>query len=175
MTQAERAELAKVVRLRARVAKDEVGHQEAIRLADVEAQLSARFSVSDEAWADIAAQAEAVVAAADAEIAKRCEAMGIRKEFRPSSVAHWYSRGENALKQRRAELRKAAQTKIAADGKGFKVAIDRWAADKLTQLAAGALESADAKAFLESMPSIDELMPRIMVPALGGIGRIEAA
>jgi phage gp16-like protein len=72
MTQAERTELAKVVRLRAKVAKDEVGHQEAVQIADVEAQLSAKYTVSDEAWADLTGQAAAVVAAADAAIAKRC-------------------------------------------------------------------------------------------------------
>jgi len=37
----------------------------------------------------------------------------------------------------------------------------------LTQLQAGALESAEARAFLESMPSIDEMTPRITLPALG--------
>jgi hypothetical protein len=175
MTQAERTELAKVVRLRAKVAKDEVCHQEALLLADVEAQLSAKYSVSDEAWADLTGQAAAVVAAADAEIAKRCLAMGIREEFRPRLVAQWYGRGENALKERRAELRKAAQTKIAAMGKAAKIKIDHRVAHLLTQLAAGALESAEARAFLESMPSIDEMMPRITLPTLGGSSRTEAA
>lgn len=36
-----------------------------------------------------------------------------------------------------------------------------------TMITAGALESAEARNFLESMPSINDLMPRITLPELG--------
>jgi hypothetical protein len=101
--------------------------------------------------------------------------MGMSEEFRPRLVAQWYGRGENALRERRAELRKAAQTKIAAMGKAAKTTIDHRVAHLLTQLAADALESAEARAFLESMPLIDEMMPRITLQGIGGSNRTEAA
>lgn len=86
--------------------------------------------------------------------------------FRPSLHLSWYRRGENADRDRRTELRKVAQTELAARGKAAKVEIGRRAADLLTELAGGALKSSESKAFLEAMPSIDELMPRITLPEL---------
>jgi hypothetical protein len=166
MTKAERLELGKLVRLRASVAKADVAQMEARRLADVEAQLAAKYSAIDSAWAEITASAKQAVAKADAEIAERCRELGIPEKLRPSLHLGWYERGDNAVKTRRAELRKVAQTELTAQGKAAKVKIDRQTAALLTQLVSGALGSSEAKAFLEAMPSIDELMPRITLPEL---------
>jgi hypothetical protein len=56
-------------------------------------------------------------------------------------------------------------------GKDAKMAIDARAADVLTELIAGGLESADAKAFLESIPTADQLMPRLTLSELEGADR----
>jgi hypothetical protein len=72
MTKAERLELSKVIRLRLKVAKDDVAQMEARHLIDIEAQLAAEFSANHSAWAEIVATAKQQVAKADAEIAKRC-------------------------------------------------------------------------------------------------------
>lgn len=168
MSRSERVELAKVVRLRARVAKDDVGVREAQLLADVEQQLAARYKATHEAWAEVTAAAKAAVGAADAEVARRCRELGIPEEFRPSLGLSWYGRGENADKNRRAELRKVAQTQAAASGKAARLEIDRQAARLLTDLAAGALESSSAREFLAAMPTPEELMPLLALPELGG-------
>lgn len=167
MSKGERLELAKLVRLRGKVAKDDIDQRAARLLADVEAQLAARYPANHEAWAEITERAKKSIAAADAEIAHRCRALGIPENFRPGIALSWYSRGENAMRERRAELRKVAQTELAARSKAAKVEIDRHAAQLLTQLAAGALESSESRAFLDAMPSIDELMPRLTLPELG--------
>jgi hypothetical protein len=171
MTRREREDLAKVTRLRAKVAKDGITAREAALLADVEEQLSAVYRFDHDAWADITRHAEQVVAEADKQIAQRCRELGIRESFRPRLSLSWYDRGENASRERRSELRKAAQTKIAAMGKDAKMAIDARAADVLTELIAGGLESADAKAFLESIPTADQLMPRLTLSELEGADR----
>jgi hypothetical protein len=92
--------------------------------------------------------------------------MGIRPQFRPQLVLQWYGRGENASRDRRAELRKAAQTRIAALGKEAKTAIDARTAEVLTELIAGGLESEAARAFLATIPTAEDLMPRLTLPEL---------
>src|SRR5262249_44599843 len=114
MTSGERQELCKLVRLRAKLAEEDAESRGAWLLADAEAKLAARYKQEDEAWAEITAAAEKAVAEADAVIAARCRERGVPEDFRPSISVGWWSRGENASKDRRAELRKVAETQIAA-------------------------------------------------------------
>lgn len=161
MTKAERLELGKVVRLRAKVAKDDAEAQGRRLLADFEAQLAARYPENNPAWAEITATAKRAVEDADAQIAQLCRNFGIPEEFRPGLNCYWHGRGENAEKQRRAELRAVAQRETAARVQTAKVTIDRQAAALLSDLAAHGLETAHAKAFLEQLPSVDDLIPRL--------------
>jgi hypothetical protein len=149
-----------------RVAKAGIEGRQAELLADLEDQLAAEYRWDDEAWAEVTAEAKRAVAEADEAIAKRCADLGIRPEFRPGLQVSWYGRGENASKNRRAELRKVAQTRLAALAKMAKVAIDKDALERETTLVAGALSSAEAKDFLEAMPTLEALMPRIALAEL---------
>ena len=87
MTKAERLELGKVVRLRAKVAKDDAEAQGRRLLADFEAQLAARYPENNPAWAEITATARQAVEDADAKIAQLCRSLGIPEEFRPGFPA----------------------------------------------------------------------------------------
>ena len=60
-----------------------------------------------------------------------------------------------------------AVTRIDALAKKALVAIQTRSLDGRTLLAAGALESAEARAFLAAMPTVEALMPAIDVSALG--------
>lgn len=170
ITKAERGELAKIARLRARVARTAVAQREAELLADVEAQLSATYSFDDATWADVTAAAKAAVASADAEVARRCAELGVPAEFRPSLFLHWWDRGENAVSKRRAELRKRAQTRIAAEGLAAKAAIERVEAEVLTSIYVGALDTAAAHEFLASIPTAESLMPPMRLAELEARG-----
>ena len=167
ISKADREELAKILTARERVAKSVVEQRAAELLADVEQQLAARYTISDEAWRDLTDAAKKVIGEADAEIARRCQVLGIPETFRPSLELSWYSRGENADKKRRAELRLVAETRIDALAKKALVVIKTKSLDGRTLLAAGALESAEARAFLAAMPTVETLMPAIDVTALG--------
>lgn len=167
MTKAERDELARLLKARARVAKSVVEQRAAELLADAEQQLATRYKIDDAAWVDLTGAAEQAVKDADAKLARRCRALGIPEEFRPRIDFSWYSRGENAWKERRAELRKVAQTRIDAMAKQARVAIETRELDGLAMLAAGALESAGAQEFLASLPAVETLMPVLDVSALG--------
>ncbi|MGH3305312.1 MAG: hypothetical protein ACRDOK_27340 [Streptosporangiaceae bacterium] len=166
MTRRDRDDLAKVARMRARLAKDGIAAREAALLADVEEQLSAVYKFDHDAWADITRHAQQLIKDADRQIAERCRELGIREEFRPKLELGWMRRGENASSERRGELRRTSQTRIAALGKEAKMAIDGRAAEILTELIAGGLESEDAKAFLATIPTAEHLMPRLTLPEL---------
>jgi hypothetical protein len=167
MSKGERIELAKVARMRAKIAKAAIDQRKAGLLADFEEQLAAEYKADNEAWSDITAHAKARVAELDAEIAERCRALGVPERFRPGLQLGWYQRGESATAARRSELRKVAQSRIDERAKAAKVEVDRQAADLATQLIAGGLESSAAREFLDSMASIDNLMPPLSLPELG--------
>jgi hypothetical protein len=158
-TAAERLELAKLVRLNARVAKDDVQARGQWLLADAEAKLAAVFQADDAAWADVTAAAEKHVAEADAVLAALCRERGIPEEFRPSLHLSWYGRGENAMATRRAELRKVAQRQVEALVKQAQVEIARQEAAQLTEITKAGVTSSEARAFLGSMPKPEELLP----------------
>lgn len=168
MTRREREDLAKVARLRARVARSAIVQREAELLADVEAQLAAEYAFTDEAWADITKGAAEAVAEADRQVAALCRERGIPEEFRPRLDTFWHRRGRNAVGERRTELRKVAQSRIAAVGKAAKASIEAREADVLTELLAGGLSSDAARTFLESIPSAAQLMPPMQVRELEG-------
>lgn len=160
MTRTERAELAALVRLRGRVAKADVDARKAQLLADFEQQVATEYDMHDERWARYVERGQAAVAAANEEIRKAFEESGIPETFAPSAYIRWQPRGNDwIVRSRRDELRNVAAKRLDAQAKAAKVEVDRAAAEVLGNLAATALTSAEAKAWLERLPSIAELMP----------------
>src|SRR5688572_20805225 len=106
MTKGERTELAKLVRQRAKVAKDQAAQRAAELRADFEQQLAAIYKPEDDPiWKQLHARALDVVVEAKEQLAERCRELGIPKSFAPDLNLHWFGRGENAVAQRRSELR----------------------------------------------------------------------
>jgi hypothetical protein len=89
----------------------------------------------------------------------------------------WTGRGENGLKGRQAELRRVAQTQVAARVKEAQAEIDRIAVKQLTAIARTGLTSAEARKFIEAMPQAEDLMPPLGVleMATGELVRPELA
>lgn len=163
MSRRDRDDLAKAMRLRAKVAKSQIVQVERERLADFEAQLATEYKFSDAAWADLTSEAAKAVDTANSQLAGRCREMGIPEEFAPKLGLGWSSRGENAITARRAELRKVAVTRIAADGQAARVAIDTREAEVLVELLAGGLTSEAAKDFLNSIvPTVTAMIPPLV-------------
>ena len=148
------------------MAKAEAEQRASLLRADFEEQLAAIYPYDHKVWASITEGVREHVKAADDEVAKRCAELGIPERFRPTISWHWSGRGENALKNRREELRMVAQTRITERVKRAKVEIDRRSVNLQTQLADDGLESAEAKKFLASMPTIEELMPTLVFKEL---------
>ena len=167
MSRRDREDLMKLVRRRKRMAKAAAASRSADLLADFEQQLSAIHSYDQDAtWRQLNDESQAFVDEADRRVAERCRELGIPTEFRPRLAVAWYSRGENAVAGRRAELRVAARAKIDALERAARGAIQQQSVDIQTALMAGGLETTAAKAFLESMPTAEALMPPLDARAI---------
>lgn len=164
MTGAERASLMVLLRQRERVAKADVDEHKVRLLSDFARQLAAIYRPEDDpVWAELKQASYAAVAEANAKIAARADQLGIIPSFRPSIQADWYGRGENAAAERRADLLRVARTELDAEAKRAYAAIAKASVDFQTQLIASGLTSEAARAFLEHMPTPEQLLPPISV------------
>ena len=163
MTRIEREDLLKVCRMRAKVAKGEVDALAAAQKADFAAQLAAIYHWdTDEIWKQAKEAATAITARANEQIRERARELGIPPRFMPGlDKPYWYGRGENATASRRVELTRVAHTRIEQHQKEAKLRIERAAVEIQTKLVADGLASADAKHWLESMPTAAQLMPPV--------------
>jgi len=168
LSKSERDNLARLARQQGKVAKQMVAERQKALVADVEDQLAAEYRHDEDVWADITRQAQAEVAKADKKIADICKAWGIPEEMRPSLNLSWYKRGSSGSAERRAELRRLAFARIESAGQSAKVTIDQKVLTIETELVRDGLESAEAHAFLNSLPSAEDLLPRVDVGELDG-------
>jgi hypothetical protein len=162
MTRDERENLQRLVRQRERVLKSTAKQRTAELIADFENQLGQHYSFDqDEVWAQATKAAEAAVAKAQAQIHARCRALGIPDRFAPGLEISWHYRGENATASRRAELRHMAQTQIEAIEAKAIAQIEMSCLDAQTALAVAGVTSDAARQFIEGLPKIEALMPRL--------------
>jgi hypothetical protein len=162
MTKAEVLGLQNLIRKREKVLKSAAAQRSAELMADFEQQLASQYSFDqDEIWKQANEAAQRAVDEAQAIIAARCLELGIPTKFAPGIGLGWYKRGENAAKERRAELRLVAKTRIAAIEKETCLKIELHSVELQTQVLAQGLTSEAARAFLESMPAVETLMPTL--------------
>ena len=79
---------------------------------------------------------------------------------------YWSGRGENAVSERRTELRRVAKAEIDAMEKVARVQIEQASVQAQTEVIANGLTSAAAIDFLRSMPAIDTMMPALDITAI---------
>jgi hypothetical protein len=169
MTKAEREEMLRLVRQREKVLKSAARQRSKEVLADFEVQITAIYRFDDdEVWAQATRAAEIEVGKAQAQVAKRCRELGIPDRFAPELSLDWVGRGENAVNQRRAEFRKAAEAQVAAmEAKAIsKIELDCYQLHE--RIAVSALTSDAAKRFFAAFPSIEALMPALSFAAISG-------
>ena len=167
MRRFEREGLERMTRDRERLAKGAADARAAEMKSDFERKISAVYSFDqDPVWKEAYSRARLELDQANQKIADECLKLGIPPQFAPRIDGHWYSRGENAAKERREELRRVAYTEIDAAAKNAKTQIGLAASDVRVRLLEGSLESDEAKRFLESMPTVEELMPMLSMEAI---------
>lgn len=164
MTKSERVELGQLIRKRERVMKAQATERGAAMLAEFDTECAQIYSFDDDdVWKRSTEEAEKVVAEANATIAARCKELGIPAEFAPSLGFGWIERGQNMVASRRAELRRMAKSRIAAIEREAYTKIERISLAAQTEVIANGLVSSAAREFLNTMPSLELLMPPLDV------------
>jgi hypothetical protein len=167
LTRAEREDLLRLAKMRERVAKTGLTQRSAQLLAEFEQQMASEYSYDqDTFWKAAAAAADREVKKAKAQIAERCRELGIPDRFAPGLHLSWYDRGENAVGKRRTELRFVAKSRIDEIEKTARSTIERASLEVQTEILRTALGSAAAVAFLDRMPSVEQLMPPLAIAAI---------
>lgn len=164
MTKGERDQLLQLVKKREKVMRVKAQERSANLIAEFDVQ-SAKVHHwdEDEIWARVKADADKAIEIAQVAIAARCKDLGIPAEFAPGLQMFWHGRGHNAVAERRAELRRAAKSRVEAIEKEALSKIEALSLEAQTEIIAHGLESDAAKLFLETMPKIEALMPSIQV------------
>jgi hypothetical protein len=167
MQRREREDLEKMSRDRERLAKAAADARAAELKANFEEQMAAQYSWDqDPVWKEAHALAAKATNEAEAAIKAQCAKLGIPPEFAPGLSLGWHGRGENAIKERRSEMRKVAYTRIESMVKDAKTKIGLACCEYRVKLMSGSLQSEEAKAFLESMPTVADLMPKLSLPKI---------
>ena len=170
MTRAERTDLGALIRRREKLLKTAAKQRALELIADFEKQISAVFSYDDdETWGKAYSAAEQAVNEAKVVVARRCHELGIPAEFAPDLSFGWYGRGQNASNQRRIELRRVAKTEIDALEARAKTEIERVSVEQQTALISDGLTSVAAQAFLEQMPTAENLMPMLDIDQINAV------
>ena len=159
----ERGELMRHSRRRESVAIDDAKARSEQLLADFEQAMATEFAADDERWRVKLARVKALATEINEHIIADVREGGFPAEFAPGLSLSWVSRGENILKERRAELRKVAQTRLAAIERRAIAAIKRQSVEYEGLILTDGLASEAARALLAAMPKIEELMPPLNV------------
>ena len=168
MNRADREQLAKLARQRARLAKSEAVEREKILHSEVHDLMSAEFAAQDKLWAAAVAIAKEAADKANDLIRAQCLDLGIAAKYAPELTIGWQSRSGSFIDSaRRGELRQLAESRLAALTQAAKTAIDRECLRTETELVRDGLESAEAVVFLDRMPTAEQLMPALSLDDLG--------
>lgn len=152
-------DLSMIIKDRGKVLRAHVDAQAAACLADFEQKLATVYTWDhEETWKQANEEALEAVRKAQEVINAWCKERGIPRTFAPAIGLTWQGRGENALAERRAELRRVAKSSIDAMAKAAITNIERQGLDLRTQVVAMGLLSADAKMFLESLAPVEAAM-----------------
>jgi hypothetical protein len=160
ITAAERRELRTVVRAQFKVLRGEVEQRRKELAAEAAGQVRRRYATADKQVDDLNWRISQVVDQANKDIrdaVKAAQAESDGGQWSWSGAIH-APRISHQHEDRYA-LNGALSTGIDAQARGALLTLERQEADLLRQLAMGALETEEARAFLAAIPSVGELVP----------------
>ncbi len=159
ITKAERTELRSVVKGQFRVLRTEVDQREAELIADIEKQIAEQWAERDQQLAAITEKAHELAVEANKALREFVKGNPDREALMVIGFTAPEPRHRVEDAQARNLLRHAAIADLKARVGGAMVKLGRQEADLLRQLAVGALETDEARAFLSEIPSVSELVP----------------
>lgn len=156
ISKAERTELRSIVRQQFKVLRGEVEQRGVELLAELLGQVNAKYSDEDEAWGVASHKANEAVLEANRQVNdiyrellgdKHVERMYVGAQVPSQPIRH------------RRLLEGEGKKRVEASVASALLKLSRDEADLLRNLAVGALESAEAHAFLTGIPTVGELVP----------------
>lgn len=170
MTKGEREDLQRLVRQREKVLKSAAKQRSAELLADFENQMGQEYRFDqDEVWEQAKKAAGREVDKAKKQIAVRCRELGIPEQFAPTIHLSWSGRGYgNSIEKRKGELRTMAKARIEAIEAKARTEIEMSCLEAQEKVALAGLTSDAARAFIEKLPGIETLMPRLSFTEIAG-------
>jgi hypothetical protein len=170
MIRSEREDLQRLIRQREKVLKSAAQQRSAELLADFENQMGQEYAFDqDEVWKKAVETVKPLVAKAQAQITNRCRELGIPDRFAPSVTLAWHARGYgNVLERQKGELRTMAKTRIAAVEAKARTEIELSCLQAQEKIALAGLTSDAARLFIEKLPGIETLMPRLSFAEVAG-------
>jgi hypothetical protein len=160
MTKAERAELRSVVRAQFKVLRGEVAQRRAEMAAEAAERVRRRFADDDKKLDDLNWKIEQITDQANKDIRDAVKAVQGASD---SGTWTWSGAVHAPRVARHQEdryaLTGALNTGIDAQVKAALLNLERQEADLLRQLTLGALESEEARAFLDAIPAVGDLVP----------------
>ena len=170
MTKGERDDLQRLIRRREKAQKSAAKSRSRNLLADFENQIASEYSFDDDAvWGAAAKAAEVEVAKAQKRVAAQCQELGIPPRFAPRLELLWANRGyDNLVEGRRKELRRVAESRVAALEQEAIVQIELASVEAETEITIAGLTSETARGFVERLPTVESLMPALSYEELAG-------
>jgi hypothetical protein len=161
MTAKEQSNLLHIAKLRERTTKSGLAEVGAQLLVDLDKQLDSDYAFnSDAVWQEAKSVVDQAVSEAQAKIQERSHQLGIPDRFAPRISHTWTSQGEQAIKERKIELRQMARRQVDAMIKSAKRKVEEISCDAQTKILASSFSS-EAQALLDAMPSAEQLMPKL--------------
>ena len=165
-TAKERELLERLVRNRQEFLTKVAKQRTAQLMADVEEQLATIFKPDDERWAKRVKHWREIAEELNEHIRRECEEDGTPADFAPQVSAVWVGRRETASKERRSELRRVAQTRLAAIEQHAIVAIERECLEARTAILSDGIVTEAGQQMLDNLPKVEDLMPVLDVATL---------
>lgn len=166
MTRQEREALAKLIRQRERLAKTAAAERSKALMADFEQQADRIYSYDeDKVWHEAVLAAKEEIAKAQVQIAKRCRELGIPQPFAPTLSVMWHQQ-RAAAAQERSKMRHVAKRRIEQIEATARTAIERASVAAQEALLVGGLTTEAARMFADTLPVVDELMPKLEMAEL---------
>ena len=168
MNKTERDEIRRIIRARFKVLRSDVDQRKAELLAELEAGIAARFADEDKRWMDICTLVSEAVQEANRKV------NDLYREFFGDEWGVNADRGVVAAQlvpkpnRTRVALRIRGEREIDVKVKAALLELERREVDLLAELATSALETAEARSFMQRIPTVSELVPASRLKEIEG-------
>jgi hypothetical protein len=157
ITKSERTELRSIVKQQFKVLRAELAQRQLEMYAEVEDEITARYSDDDATWSGLMHEVHEATMEANRRINDALYNAGYQKKSGTERMWINTPRIDQPTEDRH-QLRRTAKTRIDAQVKAAGLRLDREEADLLRTLGIGVIESEEARLFLQRIPTVGELV-----------------